>query len=98
MTELILPPRPVNAKKAIPLRRCGNCFWHENIPMAPEMVLCQAVPPVPIMIGMQQIPGIPGGQPAINSFWPQVGANQKMCRLWTPPQGPADVEALEPLQ
>ena len=94
MTELII--KPVNGKpaaKVIPLKRCGNCWWHAPTPGAAGMVMCQSVPPVPILLGMTQ-DALGRPMPQILSFWPQAQADQKACRLWTPPQGPHPDEQL----
>ena len=70
---------------------CGNCSaWHKN---GEDTGDCRAVPPTPILIGMQQVP-VPGkaimmpgnGQnmttlPIVHSFFPSMKAFG-WCRCW----------------
>lgn len=73
-------PKPKPAAEIIPAQRCGNCWFHADLPGNPTMVMCQGGPPTACVMGIQQTPL--GPQPAMNSFWPQLMRNQRRCALW----------------
>lgn len=64
---------------------CGNCSAFQK--MAQNGV-CRARPPIPIMIGMQQRPGIkglagPSAEPLVMSYFPPM-KDTGWCREWEP--------------
>ena len=61
-------------------QQCGNCKFANLLPGSPDLI-CQRMPPLPILYGMVQ--SVIGGppQPRVVGHWPLVGADN-WCGEW----------------
>jgi len=81
MSGLILGvPKPKPKAAALPLQRCGNCFYADEHP-GPEFIVCKGAPPTAVLLGMREDQlGRPC--PVIEGFWPVVRKEQRRCSMW----------------